>query len=118
MKAAARRHCGAAQPQGSDGLDRLDQLVDGGLAVAIEHARVVQVEQRVLDAGEARALATLDDDDVLRLVGVEGGDAIADADADANNSLGDEGFQDDEFKEVTAWFNLEGEGISVAANFC
>ena len=39
-------------------------------AVAVEHPGVVGIEQRVLDAGEAGALAPLDDDRVARPVDV------------------------------------------------
>src|SRR3546814_5932064 len=39
--------------------------------VAVEHAGVVGVEQRVLDAGETGALAALDDDGVLRIRSAE-----------------------------------------------
>src|SRR5690606_7321577 len=46
------------------------QLADQGIghlrAVAVEHAGVVGVEQRILDAGKARALAAFDHDHVLR----------------------------------------------------
>src|SRR2546430_5984691 len=42
--------------------DRLDQLRRRLLPIPVQHARVVQIEQRVLDAGESRALAALDDD--------------------------------------------------------
>src|SRR5215468_7040658 len=49
-------------------LHRLDQLRGGLLRIAIQHAGVVEIKQRVLDAREAGALAALDDDDVLRLV--------------------------------------------------
>src|SRR6185312_2337815 len=57
-------------------LDRLDQLGGRLLRIPVQHAGVVQVEQRVLDAGEARTLAALDDDDVLGLVGVQDGHAV------------------------------------------
>src|ERR1700730_210968 len=55
----------------ANGLDGLDQLGACLLRIAVQHPRVVQVEQRVLDSGESRTLAALDDDDVLGLVGVE-----------------------------------------------
>src|SRR6185369_15808712 len=48
----------------------LDDLPGHRLGIAIEHAAVVGVEQGILDARVTRALATLDDDHVLRLVGI------------------------------------------------
>src|SRR6267142_1188034 len=60
----------------ANGLDGLDQLGAGFLRIAVQHARVVQVEQRVFDAGETGAFAALDDDDVLGLVGVENGHSV------------------------------------------
>ena len=57
-----RRRCAgssaaaAASPAGpQSALDAADQLGDGLLAVAVEHAHVVFEEERVLDAGEAGA---------------------------------------------------------------
>src|SRR5579862_4049330 len=66
-----RSHSFTWRGRASDRLDCLDQLRGHLLRIAVQHARVVEVEQRVLDAGEARALAALDDDDVLGLVGVQ-----------------------------------------------
>src|SRR5262245_48795964 len=57
-------------------LDGLDQLRRSLLRIAVEHARVVEVEEAVLDAREARSLAALDDDDILRLVRVQDGHAV------------------------------------------
>src|ERR1019366_573363 len=57
-------------------LDRRNELRDRCLAVAIKHARVVEVEQGVLDAGETRALTALDHDHVLGLVGIEDRHAV------------------------------------------
>src|SRR5262249_50158273 len=54
--AAAALRCSA------DCLHRLDQLRRHLLRISVEHARVVEIEERILDAGETRALATLDDD--------------------------------------------------------
>ncbi|MPL99903.1 hypothetical protein SDC9_46124 [bioreactor metagenome] len=45
----------------------MQQLFDRLLRVAVEHPRVLLVEQRVLDAGIARALAALRDENLLRL---------------------------------------------------
>src|SRR5580700_331888 len=61
---------------GSDRLDGLNQLRRRLLSIAVQHARIVEIEQRILDAGEARALAALDDNDVLRLVRVQNRHAI------------------------------------------
>jgi hypothetical protein len=47
-------------------LDFTDQLLGGGLAVAIQHARVVDIKPCVLDAGETGALAAFDGNHVLR----------------------------------------------------
>src|SRR4051812_30297412 len=58
-----------------DRLDRLDQLGAGLLCIPVQHARVVQIEQCVLDARESRAFAPLDDNDILGLVGIENGHA-------------------------------------------
>src|SRR5215831_4846307 len=57
-------------------LHGLDQLRSGLLRVSVKHARVVEVEERVLDAREAGALAAFDDDDVLCLVRVRDRHAI------------------------------------------
>ena len=46
-------------------LDGFDQFVGHGLAIAIQHAGVVTEEQCIFHAGEALALAALDDDDIL-----------------------------------------------------
>ena len=54
----------------------LDDLADRFLRAAVEHAAVVLVEQCVLDARVARALAALDHDHVLRHVGVEDRHAV------------------------------------------
>src|SRR6516162_7565723 len=48
-------------------LHRLDQLRGDLLRIAIQHAGVVEIKERILDAREAGALPALDDDDVLRL---------------------------------------------------
>src|SRR5437667_9348811 len=53
------------------GFDRRDQLRDGGLCVPVQHAGLIEHEQGIVDAGKALALAALDDDDVLRLVGIQ-----------------------------------------------
>src|SRR5690606_4770212 len=45
-------------------------------AVAVEHAGVVGVEQRILDAGETRAAAALDHHRVLRLRHVQDRHAV------------------------------------------
>ena len=55
---------------------RLNQLAHGGLRIAVEHAGLIEHEQRVVDAGETLALAALDDDDVLRLVGIQDRHAV------------------------------------------
>src|SRR5262245_27507559 len=57
-------------------LHSLDQFRSGLLRIPIQHARVVEIEQPVLDAREPRALAALDDDDVLRLVRVQDRHAV------------------------------------------
>src|SRR6202035_4503127 len=56
---AAATAAAAASP---DCLARLDQLRDRLLPIPVQHARVVEIEQRVLDPGESRALAALADD--------------------------------------------------------
>ena len=61
---------------GSEFFYCLDQFADHGLPVPIEHAGVITEEQCILDTGEALALSTLDDDDILRLVGIEDGHAV------------------------------------------
>ena len=58
------------------GLDGLNQLTHGRLCVAIQHARLIEHEQRIVDAGEALALAALDDDDVFRLVRIQDRHAV------------------------------------------
>src|ERR1700722_14240903 len=66
----------AARPLKLDRLHRRDQRGNGGLAVAVQHAGIVEIEQRILDAGETCTLAALDHDDVLGLVGVEDRHAV------------------------------------------
>src|SRR6202035_5885318 len=73
---AAATAAAAAAAASPDCLDRLDQLRDRLLPIPVQHARVVEIEQRVLDPGESRALAALDDDDVLRLVGTQDRHAV------------------------------------------
>jgi hypothetical protein len=73
---ARSREPNAANRVSARGLDRVHQLRRGLLAVAVQHAGVVQEEQGVLDAGEPGALAALDDDDVLGLVRVQDRHAI------------------------------------------
>ncbi len=46
-------------------LDGFDQFAGHGLTIAIQHAGVVTKEQGIFYAGEALALAALDDDDIL-----------------------------------------------------
>lgn len=46
-------------------LDQRQKIVDRLLGVAVEHAGIVLVEQRVLDAGITRSLTALGDDDQL-----------------------------------------------------
>src|ERR1700686_5912754 len=50
---AAATAAAAASP---DCLDRLDQLRHPFLPIPVQHARVVEIEQRVLDPGESRPL--------------------------------------------------------------
>src|SRR5215475_7616378 len=52
-------------------LDVLDQPVDRLLRVAEQHHRLRVVEERVLDAGEARVHAALEHDHRLRLVDIQ-----------------------------------------------
>ncbi|GEM_PF-3787311 len=49
----------------------MHELPDSLLRVAVEHPRVVPVEQVVLDPGEALPLAALKDDDVFRLFDIK-----------------------------------------------
>src|SRR5687768_13620025 len=63
--------CRADSVPAVEGLQFADQRARHLAAVAVEHARVVLVEQRILDAGEPGALAALDDDGVLRIGHVE-----------------------------------------------
>src|SRR5262245_59065147 len=60
----------AAGPSGTlaGRFDGLNQFRSSLLRVAVEHAGVVEIEERILDSRESRAFAALDDDDVLRLV--------------------------------------------------
>ena len=54
----------------------MHQLRHRRLTIAIQHAGVVEIEQRDFDAGEAGTLAVLDDDDVLGVIGIENGHAV------------------------------------------
>jgi hypothetical protein len=57
-------------------LQLADQLIRHVRTIAIEHAGVIGVEQGVFDAGEAGALAALDDDGVPAVDHVEDGHAV------------------------------------------
>lgn len=46
-------------------LQLADELIRHLRPIAVQHPRVVGIEQRILDAREPRALAALDDDGVL-----------------------------------------------------
>ena len=71
---SSQRRGHPADPHTSaDGLDCLYQLRAGFLRVTIQHARIVEIEQPVFDARKTGALATLDDNDILRLVGMTTG---------------------------------------------
>ena len=54
----------------------LNDLPGHGLRIAVEHAAVIGIEQGILHPGIPRPLAALDDDDVLRHVGVQNRHAV------------------------------------------
>src|SRR6185312_7213888 len=74
--AAARVTELASQPANSKVLDLFGDVLDGFLRVTEEHRRVLLVEERVVDAGEARVHAPLQDDHRVRLVHVEDRHAV------------------------------------------
>ena len=60
----------------SELLDALNELAGHFLAVTIEHAGVVGIEQRIFHAREAGTLSTLDDNDIFGMVGIEDRHAV------------------------------------------
>src|SRR5688500_13227517 len=73
ISSAARKAPPALLPHCLDGIDEFRRCL---LSIAVEHARVVEEKQSVLDARESRALAALDHDDIPGLVGIQDGHPV------------------------------------------
>ena len=76
LRSLDRRRRSARAPASLQRLDRRDEVLEAGLGVGEEHARLGVRVERVVDARVAAAHGALDDDDALGLVDVEDGHAV------------------------------------------
>ena len=79
-----------------------NQLTDHRLPVSVKHPCLIEEEQRVLDAGETRALATLDHDDVFRVIRVQDRHAVNRAGRIAARSRVDDVIRSDDQRNISS----------------
>src|SRR4051812_2914734 len=76
LRTAAGPSAMACETRSARRFDGLNELCCRLLRVSVQHARVVEIEEGVLDSREARAFAALDHDDVLCLVCIQDRHAV------------------------------------------